>query len=70
MPIVVLGRQYIKLNLKDSMLNKLNMEKLDMYEYNRRDIIYKNLSLTENIYIDKEKAWNRKNFWNFIKNPN
>ncbi len=70
MPIVVLWRQYIKLNLKESMLAKLDMEKLNMYEYNRREEIYKNLSLTENIYIDKEKAWNRKNFWEFIKNPN
>jgi hypothetical protein len=52
------------------MLAKLDMEKLNMYEYNRREEIYKNLSLTENIYIDKEKAWNRKNFWEFIKNPN
>ncbi|HPC34784.1 MAG TPA: hypothetical protein PLP73_03890, partial [Candidatus Absconditabacterales bacterium] len=67
MPIVVLGRQYIKLNLKESMLNKLDIEKLNMYEYNRRNEIYNNLSLTENIYIDKEKAKNLKNFWDFIK---
>ncbi|HRU50558.1 MAG TPA: hypothetical protein P5155_03555, partial [Candidatus Absconditabacterales bacterium] len=70
MPIVVLGRQYIKLNLKESMLNKLDIEKLNMYEYNRRNEIYNNLSLTENIYIDKEKAKNLKNFWDFIKHPN
>ena len=70
MPIVVLWRQYIKLNIKESMLKKMDIEKLNMYEYNRRDEIYKNLSLTENIYIDKEKVWNLKNFWNFVKNPN
>ena len=70
MPIVVLWRQYIKLNLKESMLNKLDIEKLNMYEYNRRNEIYNNLSLTENIYIDKEKAKNLKNFWDFIKHPN
>jgi RNAse (barnase) inhibitor barstar len=52
------------------MLNKLDIEKLNMYEYNRRNEIYNNLSLTENIYIDKEKAKNLKNFWDFIKHPN
>ncbi len=70
MPIVVLWRQYIKLNLKESMLKKIDIENLNMYEYNRRDEIYKNLSLTENIYIDKEKVKDLRNFWDFIKNPN
>lgn len=69
MPMVVLWRQYIKLNLKENILEKLNMEELTLYEYNRRDEIYKNLSLTENLYIDREKVRNFKNFWAFIKNP-
>lgn len=69
MPIVILGRQYIKLNLKESMANKLDIDKLDMYEYNWRELIYKNLSLTENIYIDKERVKKFKNFLDFVKNP-
>jgi hypothetical protein len=69
-PMVMLWREYIKLNLKDFIVSKLDIDNLNLYEYNRRDEIYKNLSLTENIYIDKAKAKNLRNFWNFIKNPN
>ncbi len=70
MPMIVLWREYIKLNLKEYIVKKLDMENLNLYEYNRRDEIYQNLSLTENIYIDKEKAKDISNFWNFIKDPN
>ncbi len=70
MPMVVLWREYIKLNLKDYIIKKLNIDELNLYEYNRRDEIYQNLSLTENVYIDKERAKDMKNFWSFIKDPN
>jgi len=70
MPMVALGREYVKLNIKNYLIKKIDIENLNMYEYNRRDEIYKNLSLTENIYIDKDKAKSLKSFWNFIKNPN
>ena len=70
MPIVVLWRQYVKLNVKEDIIKKLEIEKLNLYEYNRRDEIYKKLSLTENVYIDKEKVRDLRNFWNFLKNPN
>ena len=70
MPMIVLWREYIKLNIKEYVMKKLDMDNLNLYEYNRRDEIYHNLSLTENIYIDKERAKDIKNFWNFIRNPN
>ncbi len=70
MPMVVLGREYIKLNLKDYILQKLDIDNLNLYEYNRRNELYQNISLTENIYIDKERAKDIKNFWSFIKDPN
>jgi hypothetical protein len=56
--------------LKEYVTKKLDIANLNLYEYNRRDEIYQNLSLTENIYIDKERAKDMKNFWSFIKDPN
>lgn len=70
MPMVVLWRQYIKLNIKENIAKKLDIEKLNLYEYNRRNEIYTKLSLTENVYIDKERIRDLKNFWHFLKNPN
>jgi hypothetical protein len=55
--------------VKNDIYEKLDIEDLNLYEYNWRNIIYDNLSLTENIYIDKEEVKNLKNFWNFIRNP-
>jgi len=68
--MVVLWRQYIKLNIKENIAKKLDIEKLNLYEYNRRNEIYTKLSLTENVYIDKERIRDLKNFWHFLKNPN
>lgn len=68
MPMVIIWNQQVQLNIKDALVNKLDWEWLNLYEYNWRDVIYKNISLTENIYIDKEDI-NLRNFWNFIKNP-
>jgi hypothetical protein len=70
MPMVVLWRQYVKLNVKEDIIKKLGIDKLNLYEYNRRDEIYRKLSLTENVYIDKERVRDLKNFWYFLKNPN
>lgn len=69
MPMVVLWRQYVKLNVKENIVKKLDLENINLYEYNRRDEIYKKLSLTENVYIDKEKVKDLKNFLNFLKDP-
>lgn len=69
MPILVLWSPYAKLNIKDTILSKLDQENIDLYVYNWRDIIYKNLSLTENIYIDKDRVKDLSNFWRFVKDP-
>lgn len=69
MPIVIIWKQYAQLNIKDTLINKLNRENLNLYEYNWRDIVFKNISLAENIYIDKEKVKDLNNFWKFIKDP-
>ncbi|HKL44258.1 MAG TPA: hypothetical protein VJ892_03190 [Candidatus Absconditabacterales bacterium] len=70
MPMVVLGREFVKLNIKEQTIKKLDMDEINLYEYNWRKEIYKNLSLTENVYIDKDKAKDLGNFWRYIKNPN
>lgn len=69
MPIVMLWKEYEFIHVKEDIYNKLDLENLNLYEYNWRNIIYNDLSLTENIYIDKEEVKNLKNFWNFIRNP-
>ena len=69
MPIIMLWKEYEIIHIKNDIFKKLDIEYLNLYEYNRRDTIYHNLSLTENIYIDKEEVKNLKNFWRFIKNP-
>lgn len=69
MPIIMLWKEYDFIHVKEDIYNKLDIENMDLYEYNWRYLIYKNLSLTENIYIDKEEVKNLRNFWNFIRNP-
>ncbi len=69
MPIIMLWKEYEFIHVKNDIYEKLDIEDLNLYEYNWRNIIYDNLSLTENIYIDKEEVKNLKNFWNFIRNP-
>lgn len=69
MPIIMLWKEYEIVHIKDDIYEKLDIENLNLYEYNWRNLIYDNLSLTENIYIDKEEIKNLKNFWRFIKDP-
>lgn len=69
MPLIMLWKEYSRIYLKQEIYNKLDIANLDLYEYNWRDLIYKNLSLTENIYVDKDEVKNLKNFWKFIKDP-
>lgn len=69
MPMVIIGKQQLQLNVKDTIMNKLDWENMNLYEYDWRDIIFKNISLTENIYIDKEKVKSLNNFWKFINDP-
>ena len=69
MPIVMLWKEYEIVHVKNDIYEKLDIENLNLYEYNWRNLIYDNLSLTENIYIDKDEIKNLKNFWRFIKDP-
>jgi hypothetical protein len=54
MPFVILGKEYIKLNIKNELKDKLFGTGSDIIfdEYNRRDYIYKQLQLVTNIHID------------------
>ena len=69
MPIIMLWKEYEFVHIKNDIYEKLDIENLNLYEYNWRNLIYDNLSLTENIYIDKDEVKNLENFWNFIRNP-
>lgn len=65
MPFLILGTEHLKLQVKPETRNKLeNTEEL--HEFNRRETIYHNLSLTKNIYINTEKAFNIGNFWTYL----
>ena len=70
MPFVILGKEYLTINLKPNIMEKLfaSGHYWDMDEYNRRDYIYKNLKLVNNVHIDGKKIWNADNFSTFITN--
>jgi len=70
MPFVILGKEYVPLNIKTSLREKLFPEdtQVDINEYNRRNYVYKNLQLVTNIHIDGKKIWNFDNFSNFLTN--
>lgn len=70
MPFVILGKEYLTINFKPNVIQKLfgtgDMVGLD--EYNRRNYIYKNLKLVNTIHIDGKKMWNVDNFSKFLIN--
>ena len=70
MPFVILGKEYVPLNIKTSLRENLFPEDthVDIDEYNRRDYVYRNLQLVSNIHIDGKKIWNFDNFSNFLTN--
>ena len=70
MPFVILGKEYLTLNTKSTISDKLFSGSGDVYmdEYNRRDFFYKNLQLVSNIHIDGKKIWNFDNFSDFLTN--
>lgn len=67
MPFVILGKEYSKIHIRSDLVPKLMWSGDVRYEYNRRNNVYKNLSLTFNVHIDPEKARNFSNFINFIQ---
>lgn len=68
MPFVILGKEYLNLNLKTALKEKLfgSGSTIIFDEYNRRDYIYKQLQLVTNIHIDGKKIWNFNNFSDFL----
>lgn len=70
MPFVILGKEYLNINFKPDIMQKLfgTGNSVEINEYNRRDYIYKNLKLVKNIHIDGKKIWNMDNFSNFLTN--
>ena len=68
MPFVILGKEYLTLNIKTSLSQKLfgsgSTDQID--EYNRRSYVYDHLQLTSNIHIDGKKVRNFENFSNFL----
>lgn len=68
MPFVILGKEYLTLNIKSSLAEKLFASWYDAQidEYNRRDYVYRNLELVSNIHIDGKKIRNFDNFSNFL----
>jgi hypothetical protein len=70
MPFVTLWKEFVPLQLKSSIKDKLlTQENLfsDIYEYNRRNIIYKNLQLVNTVHIDWKRVFDYDNFTFFIK---
>lgn len=72
MPFVMLGDAlesiYIKKPTYDK-LSKYNKTLFDtLYDFNRRQLVYENLVLANNVNIDISQAQNFKNFTNFLKN--
>ena len=70
MPFVILGKEYLNLNIKPDVMESLfgTGNDTEINEYNRRNYIYKNLKLVTNIHIDGKKVWNVNNFSNFLAN--
>lgn len=68
MPFVILGKEYVNLNIKPTVMEHLfgSGDTTEIDEYNRRDYVYNNLKLVTNIHIDGKKIWNFNNFSNFL----
>lgn len=70
MPFVVLGKAFVPIQVKISVAEKLFWTGdiwLELYDYNRRDLIYRNLQLVNTVHIDGKKVLNYNNFFIFIK---
>lgn len=68
MPLVILGQEYLTINFKPTIIEKLfsSGTAFDIDKYNRREYIYKNIKLVKNMHIDGKKIWNIDNFSKFI----
>lgn len=70
MPLVILGNEYLTINFKPDVMTRLFSSGInqEMNEYNRRQYIYKNLKLVNNVHIDGKKIWNFNNLSSFLTN--
>ncbi|MCX6823682.1 MAG: ABC transporter substrate-binding protein [candidate division SR1 bacterium] len=68
MPFVVLGKEYLNLNFKPDIMEKLfsTGNAIEINEYNRRDYVYNNVKLVTNVHIDGKRVWNVDNFSKFL----
>ena len=67
MPFILLWRQKNTLNIKTSMLENLQESfTWTLHEHSRRNIIYKNITLTNSISINQQLNLSRQSFKNFI----
>lgn len=65
MPFVILGKEQKMLAISPSIKEKLLVD-TPLHEYNWRDMIYNNLVLTKNIYVDSENLFSFQNFYHYI----
>jgi len=71
MPFVILWKAFVPMQVKIDLADKLFWtwsEWLELYDYNRRELVYNNLKLVNTVHIDGKKVWNYNNFSIFIKN--
>lgn len=70
MPFVILGKEYLTINLKPDVAQILfaTWNNVEIDQYNRRNFVYTNLKLVSNVHIDGKKVWNFDNFSDFLTN--
>lgn len=67
MPLLFLGKVFIPISFKENIYDKVFWSgKMELYEHNRRDIIYEQIHLVNNINIDWQKVWDKNNFSDFL----
>jgi hypothetical protein len=67
MPLIFLGKEFIPISFKENLYNKVFWSgEIELYEHNRRDIIYEQIHLVNNINIDQQKIWDKDNFSSFL----
>ncbi len=70
MPFVILWKEFIPLQIKSSIREKISLQQniaWELSEYNRRDIFYNKIQLVNTVHIDWKKVWDQNNFSLFIK---
>lgn len=67
MPFLMLGTKYHPLYIKETAFTKLNLSGTSLHLEDRRQKIYQNLHLVENINIDVDNARNFKKFKQFLQ---